>query len=171
MSGGGSGKGSGKLPARAHNPKRIARMAASWKRGQERKDARRLAQSKRERVNKALNSEGKLTKWEALTEAHRGTRNKLYNVGTAAYVMSAPVVKPAKGQMNPGRSVSIGATLNAKRVITGWAFACVNCRTRKAYSNEHFHDPEGAAIEAGRDHMCAPQSWKSPVKELALLNS
>ena len=161
-----SGKGSGKLPARAHNPKRIANRAASYKRGLERKAERQKAQRQREGVNAALKAEGKPTKWEALTKAHSGTRNKLYNVGTAAYVMSAPVVKPAEGQMNPGRSVSIGATFNAKRVVTGWAYACVNCRTRKAYTFEHFHDPEGKAIAEGRNHMCAPQSWKSPVKEL-----
>lgn len=169
MSGGGSGKGSGKLPARAHNPKRIANRAASYKRGQERKAARRLAQSKRERVN-ASRELGELTPWEKVTQGQSEKRNKHYNVGTAAYVMSEPRVKLAKGQMNPGRSVSIGQTLNAKRVVTGWAYACINCRTRKAYTFEHFHDPEGAAIDAGRDHMCSPQSWKSPVKELALLN-
>ena len=163
---GNSGKGSGKIPARAHNPKRIANRAASYKRGQERKAERRLAQSKRERANKALQAEGKLTKWESITATQHDLRNKLYNVGTASYVMSSPVVKPAKGQMNPGRSVSIGQTFNAKRVVTGWAYACVNCKTRKAYTFEHFHDPEGTAIAEAHGHMCSPQAWKSPVKEL-----
>lgn len=161
-----SGKGSGKIPARAHNPKRILRRAESWKRGQERKAERRKAQSERERVN-ASREPGTLTPWERATQGQSEKRNRHYNVGTAHYVMSNPVVKPAKGQMNPGRSVSIGMTYNGKRVVTGWAYACVNCKTRKAYTFEHFHDPEGAAIDAGRDHMCSPQSWKSPVKELA----
>ena len=161
-----SGKGSGKIPARAHNPKRIANRAASYKRGLERKAERQKAQRQRESANKALKADGLMTRWEVVTLAHKDTRNKLYNVGTADYVMSAPVTKLAKGQMNPGRSVSIGATFNAKRVVTGWAYACINCKTRKAYTFEHFHDPEGKAIAEGRNHMCAPQSWKSPVKEL-----
>lgn len=166
-----SGKGSGKIPARAHNPKRIANRAASYKRGQERKAERRLAQSKRERANKERQSnltglEFRLTKWEQIQADQQGTRNKHFNVGTAQYVMSEPLRNPAKGQINPGRSVSIGMTLGAKGVVTGWAYACINCKTRKAYTHEHFQDPYGAAVSAGRDHMCSPQVWKSPVKEL-----
>ena len=102
-----SGKGSGKLPIRTHNPKRVARRKASYDRGQVRKAERRLAQSKRERANNALALEGDFTKWEQIQATHKGTRNKHYNVGTAHYVMSAPVVKPAKGQSNPGRTVYI----------------------------------------------------------------
>lgn len=165
---GNSGKGSGKIPARAHNPKRIANRAASYKRGQERKDARRLAQSKRERANKALQLEGKLTKWEAITAAqHDSTRNKLFNVGTAQFVMSNPVTsKLAKGQMNPGRSVSITTTQDNRRNVIGWGYSCFNCRAHKSYLNQYFQDSYGMAVKEGHDHMCAPQVWRSPHKEL-----
>jgi hypothetical protein len=122
-----------------------------------------LAQKKREQYNLVL--EGP-TKWEQIKASHNSARNKHYNVGTAHYVMSSPLTKLAKGQINPGRSVSIGETFNAKRVPTGWAYACINCKTRKAYTHEHFQDPYGMAVKEGRNHMCAPQSWKSPVKEL-----
>lgn len=58
-----SGKGN---PAhkRMSNAQRKNRRAASWARGEKRKEARRQAQKARERVNAATRASGELTPWE-----------------------------------------------------------------------------------------------------------
>ncbi len=65
---------------RASNPRRKARMQECHKRGEERKEARRIEQKKRESANKALVKAGKLTPWQAAKALHKERKFKSENV-------------------------------------------------------------------------------------------
>jgi len=57
-----------KLPKRVLSPGLKARRAASWKRGQARKDERRREQAVREARNRELRAAGLPTPWEVANE-------------------------------------------------------------------------------------------------------
>lgn len=59
---------------RASNPVRAARRAASFKRGEKRKEERKKAQTAREKINKELRAKGLPTAHEARVEAYRARR-------------------------------------------------------------------------------------------------
>lgn len=60
---------------RASNPVRAARRAASFKRGEKRKEGRIKAQKEREKINKELRAKGLPTAHEARVEAYRARRD------------------------------------------------------------------------------------------------
>ncbi len=59
---------------RSSNPVRAARRAASYKRGQKRKEERKAAQLKQEKINKELRAKGLPTAHEKRVEAYRDRR-------------------------------------------------------------------------------------------------
>lgn len=63
------------LPKRCVNDKLKERRAASWKRGQERKAARRQAQKLAEARNRQLRAQGLPTPWEAAKERARALKS------------------------------------------------------------------------------------------------
>lgn len=62
------------IPKRASNPKRISNRAASFKRGQAKKEERRKAQKAAEVRNRELRAEGKPTPNETRKAAYKATR-------------------------------------------------------------------------------------------------
>lgn len=60
---------------RMQNPRRIARRAACWLRGQERKKLRKELQKEREAKNRKLRAQGALTPWKEAKKRRYDNRN------------------------------------------------------------------------------------------------
>lgn len=59
---------------RMSNPHHKDKHQKAWKHSQERKEARRLAQTEREKANRMLRAEGKPTAWEAAQAKRQAVR-------------------------------------------------------------------------------------------------